>query len=299
MPDQVVVDLFELRSARVFFLHHSVGQNILDAVERLDGAVAGGRWPVVDVDEAMKRDGGALIDVVGGTNAAPTTKVDAFVSTLLGHPGLRADVALMKFCYVDFAPDTDVDALFAYYRDSVRALRALRPGMRLVHSTVPLKARPVDVRARVRRALRLQVFEDAANQRRAAFNARLREAFAADPIFDLAALEARGPDAHCARERSELAQCPVLTDAAPTTNDGDDAPALHPRFTDDGGHLNPTGARVVAVAWLHFLADVVRATRAVPATSPSTSTPSTRVTSPPPIATMTSSSSSSSSSELR
>ena len=51
---------------------------------------------------------------------------------------------------------------------------------------------------------------------------------------------------------------PDVPDAGP--------PALDPRLTDDGGHLNPTGARIVAVAWLRFLADVVRADRAARAT---------------------------------
>ena len=246
MPEQVVADVRALRDARVFFLHHSVGRNILDAVARLDAAVDGEPWPVVDVDEAAARDGGVLVDVAGGTNAAPMTKIDAFVATLLGQPGLRADVALMKLCYVDFDPDTDVDALFAYYRDSVRALRQLRPALRIVHVTVPLKARPEGVAARVRRALHLQVWEDAANARRAAFNARLRTEYSGEPVFDLAALEARGPT------------------ASTTAASGATAPALDPRFTDDGGHLNPTGARIVAVAWLRFLADVVREREASP-----------------------------------
>ncbi len=246
MPEPVIADLRALRDARVLFLHHSVGQNILDAVVRLDTAVGGARWPVVDVDDAVARDGGVLVDLTGGANAAPTTKIDAFVTTVLGHPGLRADVALMKLCYADFDPDTDVDALFAYYRDSVRALRQLRPTLRVVHVTVPLKTRPDGMRAQVRRALRLQVWEDAANARRAAFNARLRAAYANEPVFDLAAIEARGP-------------APDATSTPTPTTETLASPALDPRFTNDGGHLNPTGARIVAVAWLRFLADVVRA----------------------------------------
>jgi lysophospholipase L1-like esterase len=252
VSEQVVNDLSELRQARVFFLHHSVGQNVLDAIARLDGAVAGAGWPIVGIEQASGRNGGLLVETSGGKNTAPTTKIDAFVSTLLEQPGLRPDVAMMKLCYVDFTPDTDVEALFSYYRDSVRALRQLRPGLRVVHVTVPLKARPDDARARVRRALRLQVWEDAANARRAAYNAKLRDAFAAEPVFDLAAFEARGP-----------------TDA-PTKEVVDSVPALDPRFTDDGGHLNPTGARFVAVAWLRFLADVVRTSRAAQSTTMTT-----------------------------
>jgi hypothetical protein len=234
----LVEDIRVLRAARIVFLHHSVGQNILDAVARLDGAVSGERWPIVSVKDAARHTGGALVHLSGGANLAPTTKIDAFVGTLLDHQALQADIALMKFCYVDFDPETDVAALLTYYRDSIRALRTFRPGLRVAHMTVPLKARPTGLAPAVRRLLGMRVWEDAANARRDEFNRLLRAHFPEDPIFDLAAVET-GTEIPAAAEEGR-------------------PPALDPRYTDDGGHLNPTGARVVAVAWLQFLAGIVR-----------------------------------------
>ncbi len=247
MTTAVVADLHAVRQARIVFLHHSVGQNVIDAVVRLDREVAGPSWPVLGIEDASAKEGGLLAHFSGGANLAPTTKVDAFVLTLLERPQLQADLALMKFCYVDFDPDTDVEALLAYYRDSIRALKSLRPGLRIGHVTTPLKAKPQGVGPAMRRMLGFQVWEDAANARREEYNRRLREEFASDPIFDLAAVESMGRSA-----------------SSPLSHDNGTA-ALDPRLTDDGGHLNPTGARVVAVAWLHFLAEALRSpVRAVP-----------------------------------
>jgi hypothetical protein len=248
MSQTIVDDLRTLRSARVVFLHHSVGQNILDAVSRLDREVDGAHWPMVGVDEALRLEGGLLAHLSGGANLAPRTKIDAFIGTLLDRPDLRADIAVMKLCYVDIEPGTDVDALVNYYRDSVRALRTFRPAVRIVHMTVPLKARPTGVRAGLRRLVGRPVWEDEANARRDDFNRRLRAAFPDEPIFDLAAVEAHVGD-----------RSPTQREPSSPPDGSSIPPALDPRFTDDGGHLNPTGARVVAVAWIHFLADVVRA----------------------------------------
>ncbi len=42
--------------------------------------------------------------------------------------GQHVDVAMMKFCYVDITSGTDVNALFATYRETIAALERDFPG---------------------------------------------------------------------------------------------------------------------------------------------------------------------------
>lgn len=248
---QLAPDLALVRQGRFLFTHHSVGVNILAGISRLD-AEAGGGLRVALLDEAERLDGPVLAHGGGGRNTEPRSKIDHFAETIRRSPGVRPRLALMKLCYVDFDPRTDVDGLLAHYRRTLEALEAEHPEIRFAHVTVPLFRRPTDLKSRLRRLLGKEVWDDAANARRSEYNARLRQAFAGDPIFDLAAAEARGPDGQ------------VVT----YERGGVVIPTLHPAYTDDGGHLNELGQRVVGAAAIRFLADTVRAEAGRPAAAP-------------------------------
>jgi hypothetical protein len=149
-----------------------------------------------------------------------------------------AELAAMKLCYVDFNPDTDVEALLARYRDSVERLRRASPGTRVLHVTTPLTTRQNDVKSLLQRALGKQVWEDASNAKRLEYNDGLRAMFPNDPIFDLAAVEAQRPGG--AREEH--------------TVDGRAVPMLWPGYARDHGHLNELGKRVAARAFARAIA---------------------------------------------
>jgi hypothetical protein len=246
----LAADLALVRQERILFTHHSVGVNILAGIGRLDAdeAAGGPRLRMVLLDEAEKLDGPVLAHGGGGRNTEPKTKIDHFAETIRRSPGLRPRIALMKLCYVDFEPSTNVDDLFAHYRRTLEALEAEHPEIRFAHVTVPLFRRPTDLKSRLRRLLGKEVWDDVANAKRSEFSARLRQTFPDDPIFDLAAAEARGPDGSTVTSRLG----------------GVVVPTLHPAYTDDGGHLNDLGQRVVGAAAIRFLADAVRADAARP-----------------------------------
>ena len=48
------------------------------------------------------------------------------------------DIALVKFCYVDFDAGTDVPALFAAYQATLASLEGRYPRTTFVHVTAPL-----------------------------------------------------------------------------------------------------------------------------------------------------------------
>jgi len=240
----IAQDLHVVRLARVLFSHHSIGANILAGVEQLDAEHPGaGQLRLASAEVASATPGPLLIDISGGQNGAPQSKIDYFVATLDGESRLKPDLAFMKFCYVDFNPHTDVDALFAAYRAAIDALKRTHLEIRFAHVTVPLVVRPSGPKWALYRLIGHEVWEDVANARRAEFNRRLKETFPLDPIFDLATAEATAPDGKVTT--FELGDARYLS--------------LFPGYAaNDGEHLNQDGQRVIGAAAVRFMAEALR-----------------------------------------
>jgi hypothetical protein len=234
-------DLDAALAMRVFFAHQSVGGNLLTGVATL-AKESGRELHLTELahDDPVPRPG--WLHAFVGHNGAPKTKVDDFVSTMQ-RKALKPDLAFMKFCYVDFDPDTDVAGVFAYYERALTALKRDRPDVRFAHVTVPLRVRPNDLKSKAKRLVGRDVAEDLANAKRGEFNRRLREAFPSDPIFDLARGESTKPDG--TRESFE--------------HEGKTYYSLDPGYTEDGGHLDARGQRVLAAEMIRFVARAGRA----------------------------------------
>jgi hypothetical protein len=241
MTAEIQHDLEVIRGGRILFTHHSVGVNILAGIDAL-AREAGAPLRVGSLEEAAGMAGPVLTHGGGGRNTDPRSKIDHFATLIRSEPRLRPDLAFMKLCYVDFEPGTDVPALFAFYQRTLEELKREHPEIRFAHVTVPLFQRPTDLRSTVKRLLGREVWEDAANARRAEYNALLRERFGGDPIFDLAGAESTGPDGVASRASFQ----------------GRSVPSLDRRYTDDGGHLNAAGQRAAGTAAVRFLSRALR-----------------------------------------
>ncbi len=242
-PTSFAPAMAEVRKARILFSHHSVGANIVEGIKRLDSSISGeGRLRVLTLQEAAASKGPALIEFSGGSNGEPKTKIDSFAATIRQDARLKPDLAFMKLCYVDFDPQTDVDDLFTYYRRTLDGLKREYPGIRFAHVTVPLTSRPTGIKSQADRLMGRVVWEDAANAKRAEFNDRLKQSFAADPIFDLSLVEATAPDGHLTT--FELGGRSYLS--------------LYPGYTEDGGHLNPLGQQVAGEEAVKFMAEALK-----------------------------------------
>jgi len=231
-------ELERARSERVFFSHHSVGRNLLDGVASVSSAQPGGRLEILPLEKAGAHAGPAWFHASGGQNQHPESKVDYFVKTLDEQKELKPKLAFMKFCYVDFNPETDVDALFGYYESAIARIRREHPEIELGHVTVPLTRHPTELKTRIFRLLGRSVWEDAANVKREQFNRRLLATFASDPIFDLARAESTRADG--GREEYE--------------SGGQKYYALDERFAADEGHLNERGQRELGAELIKFVA---------------------------------------------
>lgn len=225
--------LERVAARRIFFGHQSVGANLLDGVTDL----AQGR---VTLRAARTPDAfatPALVHTPVGKNEDPASKVADFEAALAAIEG-RAEVAFMKFCYVDFTPATDVEAVFSTYAAALERLRARYPAVTFVHLTVPLTVVQGGPKAWLKRLFGGAPWGERENAVRHRFNELLRTRLAGQPLFDLAAAEATKPDG-----TSSFVE-----------RDGQVVPALVPAYSDDGQHLNGEGRRRVAEALLTFLA---------------------------------------------
>lgn len=234
--------LERIAGKRIFFGHRSVGRDILEGIR---GIVAGGAGPRIEIVESADPavfDRPVFAHACIGKNRDPASKCDAFSRILGNGIGERADIAFFKLCYIDFTTASDPSRIYRGYRETLSALSARFPRTRFLRVTAPLTC-PERRTLWGRVAGRLGVDDSwvHANRERDRFNELLRrDAGGREPLFDLALLESIGPDGTW-----------VLV-----PRDGISSPALHPGYTDDGGHLNSLGKRVTAEALLRVLAEL-------------------------------------------
>lgn len=223
-----------LAQRRVVFGHQSVGQNILDGVQSL-AAEAGVPLRVVESRLADKNAG--IAHFLVGVNEDPLSKLNDFSSALAGGAATEADVALLKFCYIDFKGDTDARRLADKYIGTLDDLRRRFPQTTFVAVTAPLTVVQTGPKAWVKRLLGREPSGYSDNARRQEFNTLLRARYAQDGfLFDLAKIQAEGVSGH--------------------RYNGQPIEALSPALTYDDGHLNDRGRQVVAARLVKYLAAV-------------------------------------------
>ena len=229
-----------LESRRVFFGHQSVGMNVLDGLKIL-AVEAGARPRITEVSAGAAIPPGTIAHEFIGRNGDPASKIEAFAHSIDAQQGKGVDIALVKYCYVDFAPDTDVPALAARYQAVIAELQRKHPRTVFVHVTAPISTVQGGAKGLMKRAMGKAPYGLIENVRREEYNALLRQAYQGkEPIFDLARVESAAPDG-----RVETVEWKGKT-----------VPALVPAYTDDGGHLNREGQVRAARELLSVLAAI-------------------------------------------
>lgn len=227
-----------LSRARIYFGHHSVGDDLLRGMGLLAARIGCAPLRVLTVEEGRVDPTGASYFAEGrvGRNEDPGGKLADFEAQAAGLPE-DLDAAMMKFCYVDFSPETDVESLFVDYWEAMGRIEASRPGLRLFHCTVPLMVRDNSFSNRLRGLLGRTPYRDLANARRDDWNRAMRVRCPADRLIDVA--EAESTD--------EIGRA-VVSDV-----EGVARPSLLPAYARDAGHLNDVGAERIAAEMLRTL----------------------------------------------
>lgn len=233
--------ILKVAQKKVFFGHQSVGQNIIDGIGDLSEKASVQGLNLVESNDASRFDHPVFAHVRIGENRHPSLKLADFEKRIDAGIGRKADIAMLKFCYVDINARTEVEKLFADYVQTMTRLGQKYPNLVLVHVTVPLKTVERGLKSRIKQWAGLGLPEEYAdNADRNRFNELMRRRYQGkEPLFDLALLEATAPDGT----------------AETFTLRGKSYQALFPGYASDGGHLDSAGRRRVARELLLILSD--------------------------------------------
>jgi len=147
---------------------------------------------------------------------------------------------MMKLCYIDITVSTDVNGLFASYRNTIAALERDYPKVRFIKATVPLTTEPGLLPKAKALVTGNDRFGPAENLQRERLNALIRHQYSGPELFDIAAVESTAPNGS----------------RVSGTQNGQSYFALYNGYASDNGHLNAEGSRRAASAWLKVIARV-------------------------------------------
>lgn len=234
-----------LSQKRILFGHQSVGNNIVRGIKDILQENPQIQLNIIENPHPSDVQTPGLIHFKIGRNTDPQSKLDEFSNIMQQEVGKKPDIAFLKFCYVDFSANTDVSKVFAAYQSKMDALVKAFPETTFIHLTVPLKSQATglkkwrgEAKQWVKQLINQQSNERVDNQGRNDFNELLRNTHEGKaPVFDLAAIEATYSNG-----RQEVFH-----------RNGKSYFSLVPDYTNDGGHLNELGRKVVADKLLVFL----------------------------------------------
>jgi hypothetical protein len=236
-----MADWKALAGKKIYFGHQSVGYNILDGVAAILAQRDGAELTIVEVENELPDADGYFAHGRVGENTHPDKKIAAFEAFMAANAEAKPDIAFFKFCYVDIREDADVDAIFKQYVAAMDRLEKEYSDTRFLHVTVPIMQNPTGYKGFkqwVRGLLGKTRYGVDGNIKRNHYNDLLRRKYqASGNLFDLALHESTRPDG--TREGFE--------------DDGKQYETMVPEYTNDGGHLNETGQRVIGEKLLLFL----------------------------------------------
>ena len=196
---------------------------------------------IVETQNPNNIPGGVFAHTFIGENGYPNSKIKQFYDIMNNGVANNLDMAFFKFCFVDINSKTDIDKLFQDYRSTMARLKKQYPETKFIHLTVPLTENRAGFKTWIKVLIGKEyIWEYDDIVRKNEFNNMLRKTYAGkDLIFDIADIESVKPDG--SRETFK--------------RNGRIYNALAPEYSQDGGHLNKLGKRVVAEKFLLFLAN--------------------------------------------
>lgn len=234
-----------LQGKKIYFAHQSVGYNIVDGLNDIMKENPMIKLNIVHSTdpEVFKQPVFAHSSV--GQNTQPDSKVDDFAKILERGIGNKADIAFMKFCYVDIDDKTDIQKTFNYYKKKLAQLKRNYPDTTFIHITMPLVSKQAGIKIWLKNIIKKMLGKPVRNYsiniKRNQFNDMLiNEYEGKEPVFDLARIESTLSDG----TRLSL------------TKDSVSFYSMLPEYTYDGGHLNEKGRKIVAKELLFFLANM-------------------------------------------
>lgn len=237
--------LQKLSGKKIYFGHQSVGYNIVDGLKDIMKENPAIKLNIVHAADPDAFKMPVFAHSFVGQNTKPDSKVDDFARLMEQGIGNKADIAFLKFCYVDVDEKTDVQKVFDYYKNRLAQLKGKYPNTTFVHFTMPLVSKQAGpkiwLKNLIKKIIGRPISNISINIKRNQFNDMLKKEYEGkEPVFDLARIESTLSDG----TRLSL------------TKDGATFYSMLPEYTYDGGHLNEKGRKIAAQELLLFLANL-------------------------------------------
>ena len=228
-----------LSRKKIYFGHQSVGFNIIDGLKDLMVKHPNIKLNIVETSDPDEFKDGIFAHSRIGKNADPIYKAEEFKKIMDDGIGNNADIAFFKYCYVDITEKTDVNKVFTKYTNVMSQLKKQYPQTIFVHFTVPLHTTKTTWKTTLKKLMRKdRIWEYEDNIIRNNLNALFQKEYKEEePLFDIANIESTSPS------------------GSKTTfsKNGRTYYSMFPAYTNDGGHLNETGRKIVAEQLLFLL----------------------------------------------
>jgi hypothetical protein len=237
MSDNLLQNIKTVAKSRIFFGHQSVGGNILDGLKKIDNE---NKINLITKDNMDNLPESFFMHFKIGENEKPKTKCDDFVG-IIDSIHNNIDYAFMKICYIDINRNSDVEALFEYYKSNMDTLIKKYPEVTFLHLTSPLRFNAKGFGVWIRELLGRPNNSKLDNVKRNEYNDLLKSYYPEDTIFDLAAAQSTYPNG-----KKEY-----------FTMDGEKYYSLIEEYTNDGGHLTELGSKVVAQELINKLGNII------------------------------------------
>ncbi len=234
----------KLAEKKIFFGHQSVGYNIIGGITDIINERDYIKLNVIEAREPAAFDQPVFAHSQVGMNTDPFSKIKRFGEIMDAGVGSKADIAFFKFCYVDIMRNSDPQEIFDGYRAVMKELKDRYPSTKFLHVTVPIRSAPKGAKRNLKQTVKSLIGKPGVlddNMMRQCYNKLLRNAYSkTEPFFDLALIESINPDGF---------GCHVVKGAEKVN-------VMAPEYTEDGGHLNSRGGKMVAEQLLIILAEM-------------------------------------------
>jgi len=223
-----------LANKKIYFAHQSVGQNIIDGVKELMVEHPQIRLNIMETSDLSDFKGGVFAHSRINGN-----KPEFFKKSIQDELSANVDIAFFKFCFVDILESTDINRVFDQYKNTMQQLQSSHPDIQFLHVTVPITYHQTGIEAFIAKTKSLinralgrfdynQFFD---NRNRDMINEMFRQEYGGrSNFFDIAEIQSTRPDG----------TIETFEQGGKTYN------AMAKDYTDDGGHLNARGRRLVA-----------------------------------------------------
>ena len=248
--ENMKVDLSELKAVsqeqwdslankKIYFGHQSVGYNIIDGIKDIIKEIPEIELNIVERKDANSFDYPIFAHSTVGKNREPLTKLNDFRNIIEKGVGDKVDYAFIKFCYIDIEQGTDLDGLFEHYLNTFSSLKKQYPNIKFIHFTIPLQQANSRFKVILKKLVGKPLVGEGKNIKRNIFNQKLVDKYSdKGMVFDLARFESTYTDGK--RQFFKSGKQRYFS--------------LVPEYTDDGGHLNVNGRKIIAGQLMKFLA---------------------------------------------